>query len=84
MISGVNGVTKNNRIRIERPEILNPEEERLWKDVLKYAKLIPSEPEPNMGRIQEIKEEIDQGTYLTLDKIQETAARLTIRFLKKD
>lgn len=73
-----------HKIRIEKPTIRNPEEEKLWRDVDKYAKLIPFEPDPNMGRLEEIKEEIRKGTYITPEVIEETAARLAIRFIKPE
>ncbi len=72
------------KIQIERPSIQTPEEERLWRDVHKYAQLIPSEPDPNMGRVEEIREEIRKGTYLSKEVIDETVARLAIRFMKKE
>ena len=78
--SGKNG----RKFRIERPIIQTSEEERLWRDVYKFEKLIPSEPEPNQGRVDEIKEEIAKGTYLTPEMIEETAARIAIRFMKKE
>ncbi len=56
----------------------------MWREVHKFAELIPSEPDPNMGRTQEIKAEIQKGTYITPDMIEETAARLTIRFMKPE
>lgn len=74
----------NRRIRIEKPSVITPEENRLWQEAQEYVKLIPSEPEPNMGRIQELKEEIKKGTYLTREAVDETAARLTIRFMRKE
>ena len=80
-----NAIKKNGRrIRIENPVIQNSEEEKLWREVHKYARLIPSEPEPNFSRVQEIKEEIENGTYITPEVIEETVARLAIRFLKRD
>ena len=72
------------RIKIERPLIQSHEDETLWKDVSRFAELIPSEPEPNMGRLDEIKEEIRKGTYITPEVIEETAARLAIRFMRKE
>ena len=74
----------NGRIRIERPSIQSAEEERLWREVAKFAQLIPSELEPNMGRLSEIKDEIKKGKYITSEVIEETAARLAIRFMKKE
>jgi len=78
-------VTKfKRRIRIEKPTIRTPEEEHLWREVHKYARLIPLELEPNMGRVREIKEELKMGHYLQREIIEETAARLAIRFMNKD
>ncbi len=76
--------SRSPRIRIEKPTIKNSEEEKLWRDVNKYAQLIPFEPEPNMGRLDEIKEEIRKGTYLTPEMMEETVARLAIRFMTKE
>jgi hypothetical protein len=75
---------QNRRIRIQKPEIRTPEEEKLWREVHKYAELIPSELEPNFGRVRELKEEIKNGTYLIPEMIDETAARLAIRFTRKE
>lgn len=72
------------KISIEQPSIRTREEENLWREVAKFARLIPSELEPNMGRIQEIKEEIKKGTYLKPEMIDETSARLAIRFMQKE
>jgi hypothetical protein len=75
---------EHRQIRIERPTIRTSEEEQLWRDVVKFAKLAAYEPEPNLGRVVEIKEEIREGTYLNPEVIEETAARIAIRFLKKE
>ena len=82
----IRGSVANNhrKIRIEKPAMQNPEEEELWREVHKFALMIPAEPEPNMGRAQEIREEIKKGTYLTREVLEETAARLAIRFMKKE
>ena len=79
-----NGTKSSRKIRIEEPYIQTPEEEALWRDVKKFADLIPSEPEPNMGRIHEIKEEIRRGAYVTPEMIEETVARLAVRFMKRE
>ena len=76
--------SNGRRIKIERPQIRTPEEEQLWRDVHKYAQMIPSELEPNFGRVGEIKEEIRNGTYLRPEMIDETAARLAIRFTRRE
>lgn len=72
------------RIRIEKPVIQSPEEEALWREVRKYLALIPFEPEPNISRVREIKEEIKKGTYITPEIIEYTAARLALRFISLD
>ena len=78
-------VGKNNRrVRIEKPAIQGPEEEQLLQEMRKFVKLVAEEPEPNLGRVREIKEEIMRGTYLTPEVIEETAARLAIRFMRKE
>lgn len=76
--------TKNLKIRIETPRIQNTTDETLWKEVQRFSRMVPSEPEPNLGRVQEIKEEIRKGKYITSEKLEETAARLSIRFLRRD
>lgn len=72
------------KIRIAKPIVEAGENERLWGEVRKYAELIPSEPEPNFGRLQEIKAEIKKGSYNSPEVIEETAARLAIRFMTKE
>ncbi|MCM8775924.1 MAG: hypothetical protein NC930_06220 [Candidatus Omnitrophica bacterium] len=74
----------DRKIRIETPAVQTLEEQKRWQEVRKYSRLIPSEPEPNLGRVREIKEEIAKGTYLTSEIIEETAARLAIRFIKRE
>lgn len=81
---GQSGKT-SRKIRIVNPSIRTFEDEQLWRDVHKYAQLIASEPEPNMGRVREIKDELKAGhPYVTPEVIEETAARLAIRFMHKE
>lgn len=72
------------RIRIARPIVEHYEDEGLWSEVKKFADLIPSEPEPNFSRVREIKDELKKGTYFTNEVIEETAARLAIRFMTRE
>ncbi|MDP3919996.1 MAG: flagellar biosynthesis anti-sigma factor FlgM [Candidatus Omnitrophota bacterium] len=72
------------KIRIERPISQNGHDEELLREVKKYQLLIPSQPEPNLGRVREIKEQIRRGTYVTPQVIEETAARLTFQFVRKN
>ncbi|GEM_PF-3529316 len=60
---------------------LSPE---VREEVRKYLRLLPEIAEPNLARVREIKEQIEQGTYLTREMIEEAAAHLTMRFLKKE
>ena len=73
-----------SKIRIENPIIRNSEEEALWREIGKFAKIIPAEVEPNMDRVREIKEDLKKGNYLSSEVIEETAARLAIRFMKME
>lgn len=74
----------SKKIRIQKPIITNTEEERLWREVHQFAELIPTEPDPNMGRLDEIKDEIKKGTYISPEMIEETAARLAIRLIRPE
>lgn len=56
----------------------------LREEIRKYARLLPQVAEPNLGRVREIQEEIKKGTYPSREAIEETAARLTLRFLRKE
>lgn len=73
---------QNPKFRIQAPR----EKTNFAKDseeVRKYLRLIPTEPEPNLGRVREIKEEIKKGTYLTREIIEEAAMQLALRLLRK-
>ena len=73
-------VAENQRrkFRIQAPSE-KTEAEKSRDDVRKYLRLIPTEAEPNLGRVREIKEEIKKGTYLTREIIEEAAAQLALR-----
>ncbi len=80
----MHSVAENQRkkFRIQAPsEKTKAEKDR--EDVRKYLRLIPTEAEPNLGRVREIKEEIKNGTYLTREIIEEAAAQLALRLLRK-
>ena len=73
---------KRPKFRIQAPsEKTSSQKDR--DDVRKYLRLIPTEAEPNLGRVREIKEEIKKGTYLTREMIEEAAMQLAIRLLRK-
>lgn len=75
---------ERKKIQIRKPTMAHPEEERLWQEVRRFAQLVAYEPEPNISRVQEIKEEIRKGTYPTKEIIEETAARLTLRLMRPE
>lgn len=74
---------KRPKFRIQTPsEKTNAEKQR--EEVQKYLRMIPTEAEPNLGRVREIKEEIKNGTYLTREMIEEAAMQLALRLLRKE
>lgn len=74
---------KRPKFRIQAPsEKTSAQKDR--EDVRKYLRLIPTEAEPNLGRVREIKEEIKKGSYLTREMIEEAAMQLAIRLLRKE
>lgn len=72
------------KIQIENPKIRRAEEENLWREAEKLAKLVPEAPEPNLGKVLEVKEALRKGTYLTSEMIEETAARIVLRFMRRE
>ena len=75
--------TQRPKFRIQSPsEKTSAAKDR--EEIRKYLRLIPTEAEPNLGRVREIKEEIKKGTYLTREMIEEAAMQLAIRLLRKE
>ena len=56
----------------------------IQEEIRKYLRYLPHVAEPNLARVREIKDEIEAGTYLTREMVEETAARLALRFLRKE
>lgn len=54
------------------------------QEIEKYKRLLQDIPDPNFGRIRELKESIRKGNFLTKEAIQETAERIAARFLGKE
>ena len=61
-----------------------PATEELQEELRKYLRYLPQVAEPSLARVREIKDEIQRGTYLTREMIEETASRLALRFLRKE
>lgn len=56
----------------------------LREEILKYLRFLPHVADPHLGRVEEIREELKKGGYLNREMIGETAARLALRFLRKE
>lgn len=66
---------------IHMKEGLSPSQKQ---EINRFKRLLQEIPEPNCGRIQELKEKIRKNTLLTKEVIEETAERLAARFLGKE
>ena len=67
------------KFKIEPPRAALPSKKSLHSDIKKYLDMIPHEPEPNLGRVYEIKQEIKKGRYPTQEMIDEAAHHLAMR-----
>lgn len=76
---------RNNRIRVVKPETENGAcTDITWQEVQKFAKLVPFEPDPNLGRVREIKEELRKGFYPSHQMIEEAASQLLSRWKQEE
>ncbi|MBI1978423.1 MAG: hypothetical protein HYS55_06685 [Candidatus Omnitrophica bacterium] len=53
----------------------------LKQEIERYKRQLRDIPDPNCGRIQELREKIKKKTLMTKEVIEETAERLADRFL---
>lgn len=53
------------------------------QEIERFRREIQKLPDPNFGRIQELREKIKNGTLITKEAIEEAAERLTEIFLGK-
>ncbi len=70
------------KFKIEPPRAALPTRSSVDREVKKYLDMIPHEPEPNLGRVFEIKQEIRKGRYPTQDMINEAAHHLAVRLAR--
>lgn len=56
----------------------------LKQEVERFRRELQKLPDPNFGRIQELKEKIKNKTLLTREAIEEAAERIAERFLGRD
>lgn len=71
------------KLKIEPPRAALPDKNNaLRREIQKYVDMIPSEPEPNMGRVMEIKQEIKKGRYPTQEMIDEAAHHLIMHLMR--
>lgn len=86
LMMNTSSVPKRNEVRFlaEKETDLKQFSPDVREEVRKYLRLLPEVAEPNLARVREIKEQIAQGAYLTREMIEESAARLALRFLRKE
>ncbi len=65
---------------VRMKDINNPS---LKQEIERFKRELKEIPEPNFGRIQELKDKIKKKTLITKEAIEETAERLLERFLGK-
>jgi len=65
-----------------KPSLNVSEAQYLLEAVMRLKKEMQFTPEPNEGRIQELKESIKKGTLITDDVIQEISAKMAHILLK--
>ncbi len=70
------------KFKIEPPQAALPSKYSLQREVKKYLEMIPHEPEPNLGRVFEIKQDLRKGRYPTQEMIDEAAHHLAVRLLR--
>ena len=63
---------------VQMKDTANP---NLKQEIARLKRELKEIPEPNFGRIQELKEKIKKKTLLTKEAIEEAAERLAERFL---
>lgn len=56
----------------------------LKEEIERFKRALNEISDPNVGRIQELKEKIKKKTLLTREAIEEAAQRLAERFLGRD
>lgn len=64
-------------------QMKNTTNPNLKQEIERFKRELKEIPEPNCGRIQELKEKIKKKTLLTKEAIEETAERIAERFFGK-
>lgn len=79
-------VSGPDEAKVLTPEVpageLTPSE--VQEEIHKYIRYLPRVAEPNLARVREIKEQVEKGTYLMPEMVEETTARLFLRFLRRE
>ena len=65
-------------------QMKNSESSNLKQEMDRLKRKLKDISDPNVGRIQELKEKIKKKTLITKEAIEEAAERLADRFLGKD
>ncbi len=67
---------QNNDSEEKKPSWNVSEAEYLLETVIRFKKEMKHIPEPNEGRIQELKDAIKKGNFVTDEMINEVAAKM--------
>ena len=77
-VSGKEVMVMQNKDSAEKKPSLNVSEaEYLLEAVMRFKRDIKHIPEPNEGRIQELKDAIKKGNFVTDEMINEVAAKMS-------
>jgi len=75
---------KNETAWMGGVQMKNSESSNLKQEMDRLKRKLKDISDPNVGRIQELKEKIKKKTLITKEAIEEAAERLADRFLGKD
>lgn len=75
---------KNETAWMGGVQMKGPESPNLKQEVEHLKRKLKDIPDPNVGRIQELKEKIRKKTLITKEAIEEAAEQLANRFFGKD
>nr|CAX68949.1 hypothetical protein JG2_0210 [uncultured bacterium] len=77
-------IVSHAEVELTRSQMNESDYKPTKEEIQKWLRELKNVPEPNCGRIQELKDKIKNKTLITKESIEETAIRLAARFLGKD
>ena len=66
---------------VQMKDVNNPGQKQ---EIERLKRMLRNVPEPNFGRIQELREKVKKKALITKEALEEAAERLAQRFLGKD